>query len=298
MLQPANTPHDQLAQLRGDQDQGCQADALQPGLGLKGHGTEGLAQEGQVDHCHLQEDGDADGTPQPGIAEEADEGGLPGRARSQGVEKLGEDQDGEAHGPGLPHLGLMADGLEGAVGEEPPAQVHVHADQGDQGHDQADVDDVDPHVPIDHPIAHPAGRAVHQVVGLGVHAHGQGRGRIGQEVDPEELGGQEGDGDAQAAGLGDAQKSGEDHASEDREDLTHVGAEQVAQELADVVEDAAALAHGLDDGGEVVIRQNHLGRFLGHLGSGDPHGHAYVGGLTAGASLTPSPVMATTRPWD
>ena len=45
----------------------------------------------------------------------------------------------------------MADGLEEAVGEEFAAQVHVDTDQGHQGHDQADIDDVDPHVPVDHP---------------------------------------------------------------------------------------------------------------------------------------------------
>ena len=55
--------------------------------------------------------------------------------------------------------------------------------------------------------------------------------------------------------------------------------QQVAQELADVVEDHATLAYGGHDGGEVVVRQNHLGALLGHFGAGDAHGHADVRGL-------------------
>ena len=38
-------------------------------------------------------------------------------------------------------------------------------------------------------------------------------------------------------------------------------------------------AHRRDDGGEVVVGEDHLRGFLGHLGPGDAHGHADVGGL-------------------
>ena len=48
--QSSDRPVEQFAQLRGHKDQGGQADALQPGLGLEGDGAEGLAQEGHVDH--------------------------------------------------------------------------------------------------------------------------------------------------------------------------------------------------------------------------------------------------------
>lgn len=75
----------------------------------------------------------------------------------------------------------MTGGLKGAVGEEATAQVYVHADQGHRSHNRADVDDVDPHVPINHTVAHSVKRTAHQAVGLGVHAHGQGRCRGGQE---------------------------------------------------------------------------------------------------------------------
>ena len=187
---PSDRPVDQFTQLRSDQDQGSQRDALQPSLGLEGDGAESLAQEGHVDHQELEHNRDPYGAPEPGIAEEPLEGRLAGGAGGQGVEELGEDQDGEAHGPRLPDLRLVADRLDGPVGEEAAAQVHVHADQGDHGHDQAYVDDVDPHVPVDHPVVDGSGRAIHQIVGLRVHTHGQRGGRIGQQVDPEQLGGQ------------------------------------------------------------------------------------------------------------
>ena len=47
----------------------------------------------------------------------------------------------------------MTNGLEEAVCEEAAAQVHVHPDQGHRGHNRADVDDVDSHVPVNHPVA-------------------------------------------------------------------------------------------------------------------------------------------------
>ena len=60
-------------------------------------------------------------------------------------------------------------------------------------------------------------------------------------------------------------------------DLGEVAAEDVADELADVVEDDPALAHGADDRGEVVVLQHHVGGVLGDVGAGDPHRHADVG---------------------
>jgi hypothetical protein len=55
--------------------------------------------------------------------------------------------------------------------------------------------------------------------------------------------------------------------------------EEVAEELLDVVEDSPALAYRLHDGGEVVVSQNHIGRLLGDLGAGHPHGDPDVGRL-------------------
>ena len=77
----------------------------------------------------------------------------------------------------------------------------------------------------------------------------------------------------------------ERHAAEDRED----GCAQVAEDerdqrghleadvLGEVVVDAPTELDGLDDGGEVVVGQDHDRGFLGDLGAGDAHGHADVG---------------------
>ena len=82
----------------------------------------------------------------------------------------------------------------------PPAQVHVHADQRDDGHDDADERDVDPHIAVDHVVGELARLAVHDVLGLRVDAHGQGRGGVGQQVDPQQLRGEQRQG--HAGGLG------------------------------------------------------------------------------------------------
>ncbi len=66
---------------------------------------------------------------------------------------------------------------------------------------------------------------------------------------------------------------------EDDHDLGHVGGEQEEDELADIVVDDAALLHGRDDAGIVVVRQHHVGAFFGDIGAGDAHGHADVGAL-------------------
>ena len=43
-------------------------------------------------------------------------------------------------------------------------------------------------------------------------------------------------------------------------------------------------SHRGHDGGEVVVQQDHVGRFLGDVGAGDAHGHADVG-LAQGRSV-------------
>ena len=47
-----------------------------------------------------------------------------------------------------------------------------------------------------------------------------------------------------------------------------------ADKVPDVVEDALALLDGAQDGGEVVVEQDHVGRLLAHIGPGDAHGDA------------------------
>ena len=65
--------------------------------------------------------------------------------------------------------------------------------------------------------------------------------------------------------------------------LGDVGRQDVGEELADVVEDRAALLDGRDDAREVVVDQHHVGGLAGHVGAGHAHGDADIGLLQARA---------------
>ena len=47
---------------------------------------------------------------------------------------------------------------------------------------------------------------------------------------------------------------------------------------------------------KIVVGQHHVRGLFRYVSPGDSHGYADSAALRAGASLTPSPVMATTRP--
>lgn len=147
-------------------------------------------------------------------------------------------------------------------------------------------------------VGHFPRRTRHHVVYFRIHSYRQRGTGVGDEVDPQNLGGQQRQRHCLVACTCQTHGAGEDHAEEDREDFSHIGGEKIAQELFDVVEDDPALAHRGDDGGEVVVAENHLQSFLGHLGSCDaqPMAMPMSADFRAGASLTPSPVMATTLP--
>ena len=161
--------------------------------------------------------------------------------------------------------------------------MHVHANQRDGSHNQTDENDVAPHLSVDHAIGELAWFACHHVVSGRVDTHGERRSRVSKQVDPQQLRGEQRHGHALAARLRDAEEAGQHHTAEDREDLTDVGAEQVSQEFTDVVENATAFAHRLDDGAEVVVGEDHLGTLLGNFGTGDAHRDADVRGFDGGS---------------
>ena len=74
---------------------------------------------------------------------------------------------------------------------------------------------------------------------------------------------------------GPAEQGSEEH----RQDLAGVAGQEVMDELLDVVVDAPAFLDGGDDRGEVVVRDDHVRDFLGHVRPGDAHGHADIGFL-------------------
>ena len=59
--------------------------------------------------------------------------------------------------------------------------------------------------------------------------------------------------------------------------------------LADVLINPAALFDGINDGGEVVIRQNHIRRPLGNIGSRDPHRAADIRFFESGSIVDAVP---------
>lgn len=116
------------------------------------------------------------------------------------------------------------------------------------------------HVPEEQPTADKrvvtlSGRAIHDIVVLGVEAERSSGKTISDQVDPKKLNGDK--------SLRHANRSGE----EDGHNLSDVGRNQVANELLGVVVDAAALLDGGLDSSEVVIGKDHVGGKLGHVGS-------------------------------
>ncbi|GKT79636.1 LOW QUALITY PROTEIN: unnamed protein product [Colletotrichum tofieldiae] len=87
---------------------------------------------------------------------------------------------------------------------------------------------------------------------------GEGR---GNHVDPENLEGRNGE-------YGEVGAVTESETAAKEDDLTDVGAEQVKNELLDVVKHATTLADGGNDGVELVVSQHNLGGRLGDVGTG------------------------------
>ena len=90
--------------------------------------------------------------------------------------------------------------------------------------------------------------------------------------------------DCQQGGL-PVQRGGQ----EQGENLRDVAHQQELDDLLNVAVDPPPLLDGVGDGGEAVVQQDHVGGVLGHVGSGDPHGHADVRGLQGGGIVDPVP---------
>ena len=88
---------------------------------------------------------------------------------------------------------------------------------------------------------------------------------VGDEVDPQQLGGGE---EIEAV-----QRQGDD---EDGQDLGEVGGEEEEDGLFDVGKDVPPLAHGGDDGGKIVVGDDHVGGVFGDVRPRDAHGDADI----------------------
>ena len=143
------------------------------------------------------------------------------------------------------------------------------AGQGQQADNQALIGYVEAHAAGKDAGFGVARLAPHDVCLGALHAESEGREAVGDEVYPEQV---------DRLQYGEA----EQRSHEDADDLAHVGAEQELDSLTDVVVDTAAFLDGADDGGEVVVRENHVSDVLGDVGTGDTHADADVGALNAG----------------
>jgi len=76
---------------------------------------------------------------------------------------------------------------------------------------------------------------------------------------------------------GQPQQGGEDQAHHVHHELRDVRRQAGEDPTGDVGVDGAALADGLDQGGEGVVQEHHLRGILGDVGPGAPHGHPDVG---------------------
>ena len=83
---------------------------------------------------------------------------------------------------------------------------------------------------------------------------------------------------------------------QERHQLGDIGGEVVLDEATDVVVDRAPLFDRRGDRREVVVEQDDVRGLAGDVGATAPHRDAESAARSAGASLTPSPVMATTSP--
>jgi hypothetical protein len=64
---------------------------------------------------------------------------------------------------------------------------------------------------------------------------------------------------------------------DDDQALAEVGRQRPGDELHQIVVNAASFLDRRLDGGKVVVGEHHVGRVLGDLGAGQPHGDADVG---------------------
>ena len=111
-----------------------------------------------------------------------------------------------------------------------------------------------------------ARRRAHQAGRGGVEAEPDREQHVDREVDPEDLQRR------QRRAVGDVEDAGADEEQDERAQHDQLDADV----LHEVVVDAAPALDRGDDRGEVVVGEDHVGRFLRDLGAGDPHRDADV----------------------
>jgi hypothetical protein len=181
-------------------------------------------------------------------------------ARVEEVEDLQEDEHVEEDAQVLP-VGLVPV-LDGQPDRTRHSEHLVALEQHQhQHHDLVDRAQhySAPHLRVYYVLSARVGHAVEQVVGGRLGGEGEGGQRVHDEVDPEHLDGGQ-------------RRLLDDHCAEEgHEDGHDVDRQLELQELADAVEDVAAVLDRSDDGAEVVVQQDDARRLLRHLRPRQPH---------------------------
>ena len=133
---------------------------------------------------------------------------------------------------------------------------------------------ITPRVKIDSPRGR--GRALHQAGGLLVEAEGDPEGGVDEKVDPQDL----------RRGEGLAGREVDQGRAEEGEYERDQLEQDEADVLVEVVVELAALFHRVDDGGEVVVGEDHAAGVFGDFGPA-PHGDADVGCFDGGGVVDP-----------
>ena len=137
------------------------------------------------------------------------------------------------------------------------------------GYNQSLEEDVKAHAAREDAFLRITGLALHDVCLALLHSKGQGREAVGNQVDPE-----------QVHRLQD--RKANQGREEDRQHLGQVGGQKELDGFADVRVNPASFLYRRHDGGEIIVRQNHVSHVLRYVGSGDTHADADVRALDGG----------------
>ena len=253
--------HDGLVDLHDRDDQEAERERGDHALGLEVlHAEEDHRERVDLDHDERENERKERGAPQPLVLLLHVEDGGTAAAHVEAVEDLDHVEGDERH-----HDALLVRHGGGELREVNLAQVEVHTAEEADEHEDSDDDTLDhgveAHVAGEHAVGGVTRLALHDVaLGL-LHAQRERGEAVGDEVHPQQLDGLE-------------QREAHERGREDREHLGEVRGEQELDDLADVVVDATALFARVDDRGEVVVGEHHVGDVLGDVGAGDAHAHA------------------------
>ena len=160
----------------------------------------------------------------------------------------GEGGEGQSHGQGRP----------------PTVQPQEVGGHGGGGNEQAVDTDAAQQAPVQDGLAGVPWLLRQHVPAGRLYPDGDGGQGVGKKVDKQQMYRQE--------RVRQAQNGGDQNTQNAR----HITREQKGDGVFDVGVHPPAVDHRLDDGGEVIVGQDHGGSVLGHLSASDPHSHADV----------------------